>query len=62
MTNLSHEPVHVDQIGLQANLPIEEISAALALMELKGMVRRVGEMRYVAVREVKSAYNVKEDE
>jgi hypothetical protein len=31
-------------------------------MELKGMVRRVGGMRFVAVREVKSAYNVKEDE
>lgn len=59
---LSHEPVHVDQIGLQANLPIEEISATLALMELKGMVRQVGGMRYVAVREVKNTYNIKEDE
>ncbi len=57
---LGHEPLHVDQIGIQANLPIEEISATLALMELKGMVRQVGGMRYIAIREVKNAYHIKE--
>ncbi len=57
---LSQEPVHVDQIGIQAKLPIEQISAALALMELKGMVRQVGGMRYIAVREAKAAYNVED--
>lgn len=56
---LSHDPLHVDQIGIQANLPIEEISATLALMELKGMVRQVGGMRYIAIREVKNSYQVK---
>ncbi len=59
---LGHEPVHVDQIGQQANLPIEKISAALTLMELKGMVRQVGGMRYVAVREARAAYNVENKE
>jgi len=37
-------------------LPIEKVSAALALMELKGMVRQVGGMNYVSVREVQSEY------
>jgi DNA processing protein len=57
---LGHEPVHVDQIGQQAKLPIEQISATLTLMELKGMVRQVGGMRYVAVREAQAAYNLTE--
>ncbi|MEJ2758990.1 MAG: DNA-processing protein DprA, partial [Anaerolineales bacterium] len=58
---LGHEPLHVDQIGIQADLPIEEISATLALMELKGMVRQVGGMRYIAIKEVKNSYQVKEE-
>ena len=38
--------LHVDEIRNQADLPIEKISAALAMMELKGMVRQVGGMRW----------------
>ncbi len=54
---LSHEPLHVDEIRHQADLPIEKVSATLALMELKGLVRQVGGMNYVAVREVQSDYS-----
>lgn len=55
---LSDEPLHVDEIRAQSELPIEKVSAALALMELKGMVRQVGGMNYVSVREVQSEYRV----
>jgi DNA processing protein len=55
---LSHEPKHVDEIRLQANMPIETVSATLVMMELKGMVRQVGGMSYVAVREDPEAYQV----
>ena len=55
---LGSEPLHVDEIRNQSDLPIEKVSAALALMELKGIVRQVGGMKYVAVREVQSDYNV----
>jgi len=48
---LSADPVHVDDIGQQVELPISEVTSALALMELKGMVRRVGGMHYVLARE-----------
>ncbi|HKY53472.1 MAG TPA: DNA-processing protein DprA [Anaerolineales bacterium] len=58
MNVLGSEPVHVDEIRNQTELPIEKVSAALALMELKGMVRQVGGMNYVAVREVQSDYLV----
>ncbi|MDH5506610.1 MAG: DNA-processing protein DprA [Anaerolineae bacterium] len=53
---LTYEPMHVDEIRTQAELPIEQVSATLALMELKGMVRQVGGMLYVAIREVKARY------
>lgn len=55
---LGSEPLHVDEIRSQVELPIEKVSAALALMELKGMVRQVGGMNYVAVREAQADYNV----
>jgi len=55
---LGTEPLHVDEIRNQADLPIEKISAALAMMELKGMVRQVGGMNYVAVREERADYNL----
>lgn len=57
MAVLSEEPLHVDAIRNQTELPIEKVSATLALMELKGMVRQVGGMNYVAVREVQSDYS-----
>lgn len=57
---LGSEPLHVDEIRSQAGLPIEKISAALAMMELKGMVRQVGGMNYVAMREAQSEYTVQE--
>src|SRR5215210_7657278 len=53
---LTNEPLHVDEIRSQSELPIEKVSAALALMELKGMVRQVGGMNYIAMREEQSDY------
>ncbi len=49
-------PLHVDEICNLAGLPIEKISATLAFMELKGLVRQVGGMNYVAVREAQAEY------
>ena len=57
LTVLGSEPLHVDDIRSQTGLAIERISAALVMMELKGMVRQVAGMQYVAVREVQSGYS-----
>jgi DNA processing protein len=57
MMTLGNEPLHVDEIRSQTGLPVEKVSAALVMMELKGMVRQVGGMHYVAVREVQSGYS-----
>jgi DNA processing protein len=51
LQHLSAEPVHVDALGRAVKLPIAQVSSALALMELKGMVRQVGGMSYVLARE-----------
>jgi DNA processing protein len=53
---LSRQPLHVDEIRSQTGMPIEKVTATLALMELKGMVRQVGGMNYVTVREPNEEY------
>lgn len=53
---LGQEPMHVNEIGAKAQLPIDQVSSALALMELKGLVRQVGGMSYVAAREARADY------
>ena len=55
---LGAEPVHIDELGLQSGLPISQVSATLTMMELKGMVRHVGGMNYILVRELPSHYDV----
>lgn len=55
---LSNEPLHVDEIRQQTELPIEQVSAALVMMELKGLVRQVGGMQYIAVREAGQHYDI----
>lgn len=54
---LGSEPVHVDEVRQQTNLPIEQVSATLAMMELKGLIRQVGGMHYVTLRERMEEYN-----
>jgi len=49
---MSYEPIHIDEICHGVNLAVETVSAALTMMELKGMVQHVGGMRYAANREI----------
>lgn len=47
LKQLSQEPTHIDVIGRMSGLPIAEVSGALAMMELKGLVRQTGGMHFV---------------
>jgi DNA processing protein len=58
LDGLSKEPLHVDELTRLVDMSVQEVSAALAMMELKGMVRKVGSMRYVVVREGQAIYKV----
>jgi DNA processing protein len=55
---LTNEPLHVDEIRMQTDLPIEKVSATLVMMELKGLVHQVGGMQYIAVREAAEPYQL----
>ena len=44
---LSAEPCHIDEIGRQAGLAPSAVSSALALLELKGLVRQVGGLNFI---------------
>lgn len=58
---LNELPTHIDEVCAQVGMPIEKVSSTLAMMELKGLVRQVGGMNYVAIREGGSFYTVGED-
>jgi DNA processing protein len=51
LERLSEEPTHVDELQQQLELPISQVTSTLALMELKGLVRQVGGMKYIVARE-----------
>ncbi|MEN6482251.1 MAG: DNA-processing protein DprA [Anaerolineaceae bacterium] len=50
------EPLHIDEIRAKSGLPIEKISASLIMMELKGLVRKVGPMQYTQLRDESQEY------
>jgi len=58
---LSSEPMHVDEIGAQTEMPIDQLSSTLALLELKGLVRQVGGMNFIVVREESAVYKTETD-
>jgi DNA processing protein len=58
LDHLSAEPTHVDELQQQMGLPIAQVTSTLALMELKGMVRQVGGMKYIVAHESGVTYVV----
>jgi DNA processing protein len=53
---IRNEPLHMDEISIQAQAPIKEVSSTIAMMELKGMVRQMGGMNYQALHEEQADY------
>ena len=51
-------PAHIDDIVRQSHRPTSAVSSALAVMELKGLVKQLGGMNYVRARESRAEYNV----
>lgn len=47
LRHISREPVHIDEVCQRSGLPIATVSSALAILELKGLVKQVGPMTYV---------------
>jgi DNA processing protein len=55
---LGPDPIHVDELRARCNVPISQVTASLAMLELKGRARQVGGMQYVRVRESSGVYRV----
>jgi DNA processing protein len=53
---LSSDPLHIDDLTRETQLPTATVSSTLALMELKGLVRQVGGMNYIVAREKQEEY------
>jgi len=45
---LSSEPRYIDEVAREAGLPAAQVSSLLTMMELRGLVRQVGALSYVA--------------
>lgn len=58
ISQLSSQPVHVDELGRLTGMPVSLVSSTLTMMELKGMVQQVGGMNYVRLREDGPTYDV----
>ncbi len=56
LSQLSSQPLHVDDLGRLTGMPSYLVSSTLTLMELKGMVQQVGAMNYVRLREPDVVY------
>jgi DNA processing protein len=54
--HISRDPVHIDDVCRGSGLPIATVSSVLAMLELKGLVRQMGPMSYVRVREAQASY------
>ena len=44
---LTNQPSHIDDVQRASGMPIASVSSALALLELKGLVRQVGPMSFI---------------
>lgn len=56
LDHISQQPTHIDDIRRRVGLPIATVSSALAMMELKGLVKQVGGMNYIRTRETAAQY------
>jgi DNA processing protein len=58
LETLGRQPLHVDEIRSRSSLTPSEVSAGLAMLEIKGRVKQVGGMHFVRVREERANYRV----
>ncbi len=57
LRHITFDPVHVDEVCRNSGRTAPDVSSTLAMMELKGLVKQIGGMNYVRMREVSSEYS-----
>jgi DNA processing protein len=58
LETMRDEPLHIDEIQNITGLAADKVSAALTMMELKGFVRKTGNMTYQSVCDDREIYEV----
>ena len=53
---VTYDPVHIDEIIRSSGLEISTVSSALAMMELRSLVKQVGGMNYIRLKETSAEY------
>lgn len=48
---LGHEPIHIDELIINSQLPVPTVTATLTMLELKGLVKVVGSTQFVLARQ-----------
>ena len=54
---ITYDPVHIDDVCRSSGKAAAHVSSALAMMELKGLVKQVGGMNYIRLRETSAEYS-----
>ncbi len=58
LEKLGREPMHVDDLYAQVDLPSHKVNAALTMLELRGLVQRTGGMHFSRLAERVAGYRV----
>ena len=53
---VTFDPVHIDEVMREAGLPISTVTGAMEVREIRGLVRHVGGMNYIRLRESVAEY------
>ena len=53
---VTYDSIHIDEVTRESGLPISTVNGALAVMELKGLVKQVGGMNYMRLKEAPAEY------
>lgn len=53
---VTYDPVHIDEVIRNSGIDIASVSSTLAMMELKGLIKQVGGMNYIRLRETPTEY------
>ena len=57
LSYVTFDPIHIDEIIRASGLDISTVSGTLAMMELRGVVKQVGGMNYIRLRETAAEYD-----
>ncbi len=53
---VTFDPIHIDDITRNSALAVSTVSSALTMMELKGLIKQVGGMNYMRLKETRVEY------